>query len=191
LIPMLCKAGGITKRDIGTIRIENRETHVELNAAVVERFFTHLGEGARLEKNIVAMPMRESGAREERSHREQPRQRRDVRPQREKWSPERADRQERPAAARPGRKERERQKSAQLGKPPASAHPAAGKPNKKKKKKWTPVDLGQHQRPERVPSSSSVLPTRTSDSNPSTPSAMMSSNTSTVPPAMRRPVANM
>jgi len=140
LIPMLCKAGGITKRDIGTIRIENRETHVELNAAVVERFFTHLGEGARLEKNIVAMPMRESGAREERSHREQPRQRRDVRPQREKWSPERADRQERPAAARPGRKERERQKSAQLGKPPASAHPAAGKPNKKKKKKWTPAD---------------------------------------------------
>jgi ATP-dependent RNA helicase DeaD len=147
LIPMICKAGGITKRDIGTIRIENRETHVELNAEVIDRFFTHLGEGARLEKNIAAMPMREHAARDERPqrqarpHREEPphREERQERPQREQWSPERADRQERPAAARPGRKERERHKSEQRGKPPVSKSPAAGKPNKKKKKKWTPA----------------------------------------------------
>jgi len=153
LIPMICKAGGITKRDIGTIRIENRETHVELNADVIDRFFTHLGEGARLEKNIVAMPMREHAARDERPQRAERQDRpqrqeraprrderpeRQERPQRETWSPERADRQERPAAARPGRKERH--KAEQRGKPPANKHPAAGKPNKKKKKKWTPAD---------------------------------------------------
>jgi ATP-dependent RNA helicase DeaD len=146
LIPMICKAGGITKRDIGTIRIENRETHVELNAAVIDRFFTHLGEGARLEKNIVAMPMRESGGRDERTQRDERPQRperprreeRQERPQREQWSPERADRRERPAAARPGRKERH--KTEQRSTPPANKNSAAGKPNKKKKKKWTPAD---------------------------------------------------
>jgi ATP-dependent RNA helicase DeaD len=112
LIPMLCKAGGITKRDLGTIRIENRETHVELNAAVAENFFAHLGEGGRLEKNIVAMPMREQGARSERQER---------------------PRQERPA--RPGRQERE---GARRDTRPAGN--AGAKPHKKNKKKWTPAD---------------------------------------------------
>lgn len=150
LIPMICKAGGITKRDIGTIRIENRETHVELNAAVIDRFFTHLGEDGRLEKNIVAMPMREGGGhddrqerREHRPHRddrqERPqRQERSERPQRAAWSPEQADRQERPAAARPGRKERQnfepRRGKSPAGKHAAGKHSDRGNPNKKKKK---------------------------------------------------------
>jgi ATP-dependent RNA helicase DeaD len=113
LIPMMCKAGGITKRDIGTIRIENRETHVELNAAVVDRFFAHLGEGARLEKSIVAMPMREQGARDERQ--------------------EHRPRQERPnREARPVRQERQ---DPRRDKRPANK--AAPKP---KKKKWHPAD---------------------------------------------------
>lgn len=157
LIPMLCKAGGITKRDIGTIRIEDRVTHVELNAAVVEGFFTHLDNG-RIEKNIVAMPMREhDGPREERRERpqraerqERPhRQERQDRPQRQERPErqerpqrqdrhERQDRQERPAAARPGRKDRQAQ-GARRGKPPAGKHPAGGKPHKKKKK-WNPAD---------------------------------------------------
>jgi ATP-dependent RNA helicase DeaD len=146
LIPMICKAGGITKRDIGTIRIENRETHVELNAEVVESFFTHLDNG-RLEKNIVAMPMRDHG---DADHRERPqrqeRPRRDdrpERPQRAERTPERQERQERPAAARPGRKERQafepRRGKPPAGKHAAGKHPASGKPNKKKKK-WTPAD---------------------------------------------------
>ena len=152
LIPMLCKAGGITKRDIGTIRIEDRVTHVELNASVVEAFFTHLDNG-RIEKNIVAMPMREhEGPREERRERPQraerqdrsQRQERQDRPQRQE-GPERQerpqrqdrqDRQERPAAARPGRKERQAQ-DARRGKPPAGKQ--GGKPHKKKKK-WNPAD---------------------------------------------------
>jgi ATP-dependent RNA helicase DeaD len=109
---MICKAGGITKRDIGTIRIENRETHVELNAAVADRFFSHLGEGARLEKNIVAMPMREQNGRDEHQER---RQRKD-----------RPDRDTRPA----------RQERRQERRPGAKAGP---KPNKKKKT-WHPAD---------------------------------------------------
>lgn len=127
LIPMICKAGGITKRDIGTIRIEDRVTHVELNAAVAESFFAHLDNG-RIEKNIVAMPMRERGdAHEERRDR-----------------PHRAERQDRPprqethAPARPGRKERQAQDN-RRGKPPAERHPAGAKPHKKKKK-WRPAD---------------------------------------------------
>jgi ATP-dependent RNA helicase DeaD len=147
LIPMLCKAGGITKRDIGTIRIENRATHVELNGEVAERFFTHLGDGARLEKNIVAMPM--GDFRDERPQRqEQPRRPerqdrprrddRDERPQRPKWSPDQQDREQRAAPARADRKERQNLEP-RRGKPPAGKHPAGGKPNKKKKK-WTPAD---------------------------------------------------
>ncbi|MEQ1820527.1 MAG: DEAD/DEAH box helicase [Terricaulis sp.] len=151
LIPMICKAGGITKRDIGTIRIEDRVTHVELNAAVVESFFTHLDAGGRLEKNIVAMPMREQeGPREERRERPQRQERfdrPDSRPQRQERSerqdrPPRAERpaerQERPATARPGRKERQGFEP-RRGKPPAGKHPAGSKPHKKKKT-WNPAD---------------------------------------------------
>ncbi|MBC7769727.1 MAG: DEAD/DEAH box helicase [Phycisphaerales bacterium] len=52
LIPMLCKAGGITKRQIGSIRIEQHETHVEIDAASVDAFIARIGEGGRLEKSI-------------------------------------------------------------------------------------------------------------------------------------------
>jgi ATP-dependent RNA helicase DeaD len=151
---MICKAGGITKRDLGTIRIENRETHVELNAAVVDRFFAQLGEGGRLEKQIVAMPMREQEhARPERSEPPQRQQRQDTQdsPKRGERPTERQDRQERQertASARPGRKERQSfeprrgkppaGKSA-AGKHPAGKHPAGGKPHKKKKT-WNPAD---------------------------------------------------
>ncbi|GAM97605.1 helicase domain protein [alpha proteobacterium U9-1i] len=52
LIPMLCKAGGLTKRQLGSIRIQQNETHVELDAGSIDAFFTRVGEGGRLEKNI-------------------------------------------------------------------------------------------------------------------------------------------
>lgn len=124
LIPMLCKAGGITKRDIGTIRIEDRVTHVELDAAIADRFFTHLDAGGRLEKNIVAMRMRQEES---------------ARPERHERRPEpRQERQERPPTARPGRKERQGP-DARRGKPSAGKSPASAKPHKKKKK-WKPAD---------------------------------------------------
>lgn len=130
LIPMICKAGGITKRDIGTIRIENRETHVELNAAVADRFFAHVGQDRHLEKNIAVMPMRERGQAQQRERPREPE--RSERPDR----PQRQERNERPA-----RGERPTQE-ARSGKTLKKKH-AADKPHKSKpykKKTWDPAD---------------------------------------------------
>jgi ATP-dependent RNA helicase DeaD len=52
LLPTLCRAGGITKRDIGSIRIQAEESHFELTADATERFLEAIGPGRRLEKNI-------------------------------------------------------------------------------------------------------------------------------------------
>jgi ATP-dependent RNA helicase DeaD len=53
LLPMLCKAGHITKRDIGAIRIEQSETYVELAPGCVASFLEALGATATVEKNIT------------------------------------------------------------------------------------------------------------------------------------------
>jgi ATP-dependent RNA helicase DeaD len=52
LIPMLCKAGGITKRQIGSIYIQQDVTQVEIDAASIDEFIDRIGEGGRLEKSI-------------------------------------------------------------------------------------------------------------------------------------------
>lgn len=52
LIPMLCRAGEITKRDIGAIRMQQDETFVEIDADSLERFLEVLGPQATLERNI-------------------------------------------------------------------------------------------------------------------------------------------
>jgi ATP-dependent RNA helicase DeaD len=52
LLPMLCGAGGITKRDIGSIRIQAEESHFELAADATERFLEAIGPNRILEKNI-------------------------------------------------------------------------------------------------------------------------------------------
>jgi ATP-dependent RNA helicase DeaD len=59
LIPMLCKAGGLSKRDIGAIRVQQHETHVEIDAARADSFFATIGDG-RLEKGVHARRMDES-----------------------------------------------------------------------------------------------------------------------------------
>ncbi len=53
LMPMLCRAGHLTKQDIGAIRIQAKETHVELAADCVDRFLEGIGPGGKVEKNIV------------------------------------------------------------------------------------------------------------------------------------------
>ncbi|MEJ0058503.1 MAG: DEAD/DEAH box helicase [Terricaulis sp.] len=52
LIPMLCKAGGLTKRDLGAIRIQPNETHIEIDPAKADQFFETIGPGGKLEKSI-------------------------------------------------------------------------------------------------------------------------------------------
>ena len=53
ILPMLCGRGNITKRNIGAIKIQQSQTHVELTADCVEGFFKTIGEGGKIEKNIV------------------------------------------------------------------------------------------------------------------------------------------
>jgi ATP-dependent RNA helicase DeaD len=53
LLPMLCRAGGLTKRDIGAIRIDQAQTHVELAPKCVDHFLESLGPDKTMEKNII------------------------------------------------------------------------------------------------------------------------------------------
>ena len=57
LLPMLCKAGGMSKGDIGAIKIHQTETHVEVRPEHAERFFTATGPNHTLEKTIVVARM--------------------------------------------------------------------------------------------------------------------------------------
>ncbi|WOS63174.1 DEAD/DEAH box helicase [Sinorhizobium fredii] len=52
LIPMLCRHGKLSKRDIGAIRMQPEETYVELTAEGAERFLAAIGPNRTLEKGI-------------------------------------------------------------------------------------------------------------------------------------------
>jgi ATP-dependent RNA helicase DeaD len=54
IVPMLCGAGNMTRDQIGAIHIHGKETHAELTAGCIEKFFELVGEGGTLEKNITA-----------------------------------------------------------------------------------------------------------------------------------------
>lgn len=116
LIPLICKAGGITKRDIGSIRVQQYETHVELNAECAEAFFQNLGPHGRLEKSITASPLDEQSREQpERTH-----------------APSRAQQDN---FAKPNRDHPAHRKA--QGKPRVDKTRPQEKP---KKKKWHPVD---------------------------------------------------
>lgn len=53
ILPMLCGRGNITKRNIGAIKIQQSETYVELTADCVDNFFKAVGDGGKIEKNVV------------------------------------------------------------------------------------------------------------------------------------------
>jgi len=52
LLPMLCKNGGLTKQDIGAIRIHPNVTFVEIAPDSAEKFIEKVGPDKRLEKSI-------------------------------------------------------------------------------------------------------------------------------------------
>ena len=60
LLPMLCRAGHITKRDIGAIRIQPTETFVELAPKCVEQFLDALGPNAMMEKTISVTRLKDA-----------------------------------------------------------------------------------------------------------------------------------
>ncbi|MBZ7920236.1 DEAD/DEAH box helicase [Ensifer adhaerens] len=57
LIPMLCRHGKLTKRDIGAIRMQQEETFVEMTADGAERFLSAIGKDKMLEKGIRVKPL--------------------------------------------------------------------------------------------------------------------------------------
>ncbi len=72
LIPLICRLGGVTKADIGAIRIFDTDTRFEIVAETAERFANavrHAGEGeARIEPATAGAEARTSGARPGRSY---------------------------------------------------------------------------------------------------------------------------
>jgi ATP-dependent RNA helicase DeaD len=57
ILPVLCKAGGLSRDDIGAIRINPSDTHVELTRDAAARFFDTIGEGGTVEKSLRAEPL--------------------------------------------------------------------------------------------------------------------------------------
>lgn len=52
LLPMLCRVGGVTKHEVGAIKIGPEETHVELAPGSVDRFLEAVGPSLKVEKTI-------------------------------------------------------------------------------------------------------------------------------------------
>ncbi len=68
LLPMLCKAGGITKTEIGAIRIDQNETYVELSADSVDGFIAAIGPDHKVEKNVTVTRLDEKPQIPQRQH---------------------------------------------------------------------------------------------------------------------------
>ena len=71
LVPLICRLGGVTKADIGAIRIFDADTRFEITAEAADRFAAavrHAGEGeARIEPATAGSDLRTSGPRPGRS----------------------------------------------------------------------------------------------------------------------------
>jgi ATP-dependent RNA helicase DeaD len=65
LLPLLCRLGQVTRKDIGAIRIEDRETRFELVAGAVEGFLAALEgaelDGLRITADEAGPPARDEG----------------------------------------------------------------------------------------------------------------------------------
>lgn len=53
LLPMLCRAGNLTKNHVGAIRIHDNETHVELHPEAASAFLEAVGPSRKIEKSIT------------------------------------------------------------------------------------------------------------------------------------------
>ena len=56
LLPMICNAGGVTKRDVGAIRIDDTETRFEISAVKASDFAKQIRQPGSLEKGIMIAP---------------------------------------------------------------------------------------------------------------------------------------
>jgi ATP-dependent RNA helicase DeaD len=136
LIPMLCKAGGINKRELGAIRIQQNETHVEISATSIDGFFERIGRAGNIEKGISATridappqietPYTERPKRTERPERTE-RPQRAERPERVEHPP-RSDRPKH--AEQPRRNPKPHRKGAEERRPPSKKPAPKGKHRK-------------------------------------------------------------
>ncbi len=100
LIPLICRAGGITKQEIGAIRIFDRETKFEIMQDAAERFAAAIAAAAKADIDITATtppgagPARDPGPRPAKTKTPRP---------------------ERPAGAKPNEQERRRKNKAKKG----------------------------------------------------------------------------
>jgi len=53
VLPMLCRTGNLSKDQVGAIRVQESETHVELHPEAVEPFLQAVGPSRKLEKTIT------------------------------------------------------------------------------------------------------------------------------------------
>jgi ATP-dependent RNA helicase DeaD len=53
LLPLICGAGGLSRRDVGAIRMQRNVTHVEIAAERVDAFLAALGPERTLENGIT------------------------------------------------------------------------------------------------------------------------------------------
>lgn len=60
LLPMLCKAGDLTKDDIGAIRIQQDQSYVQILETSVSRFLATVGENMTLEEGAVVSQLAEA-----------------------------------------------------------------------------------------------------------------------------------
>ena len=60
LLPMICKAGGVTKRDVGSIRIDDTETRFEISGDKAESYAEQIKRPGSLERGILIAPAGES-----------------------------------------------------------------------------------------------------------------------------------
>ena len=72
LMPMLCRAGNMTKRDIGAIRVQETETHIELAPDCVERLLEAIGPEGMVEKTISITRLENPPPRQDRSRDSKP-----------------------------------------------------------------------------------------------------------------------
>ncbi|GLQ55895.1 DEAD/DEAH box helicase [Devosia nitrariae] len=56
LLPMICKAGGVTKRDVGSIKIEDTQTRFEIAADKAAGFTKQINRPGSTEKGVVIAP---------------------------------------------------------------------------------------------------------------------------------------
>lgn len=107
LLPMICKAGGVTKREVGSIRIDDTETRFEISAENAAEFAERIKRPGGMERGIFIAPAGET--------RERPRQ----------------------IKHKPNRDGQPSRKPAHRGKAASTDHRPAGKPKGKKPKPYS------------------------------------------------------